>query len=157
MAFIDPEDLERQTYELKDSGERHTFQTGAVRESAAGIEGKGAYHLLPVHPIRRVAEIYRKGALKYADRNWEKGLPLSSFLNSAKGHLDQFVEGMEDEDHLHQCIWNLMGISHTMEMIRRGLLPEELNDLPSYGVDGVELYIRPGLTCSKWRKPGKGL
>jgi len=144
------------SFELKDSGERHTFPTGAVREAAQGIEGKGAYYLLPQHPLRRVAEIYRKGALKYQKRNWERGLPLSSFVDSGFRHFQQFLEGMEDEDHLHQAIWNLMGLSHTMEMIRRGLLPEELNDLPSYGINGTEIEVRPGVVCSKWREPGKG-
>ena len=86
-----------------------------------------------------------------------KGIPLSRFLDSAKRHLDQFVEGQEDEDHLHQCLWHLMGLSHTQEMIRRGILPEELNDLPSMGIDGEEIEVYPGCKCSKWRKPAKGL
>ena len=131
---------------LKDGGTRQTYATGAQKEDSSKTEGKGAYHLLPQHAIRRVAEIFRKGGIKYQPRNWEKGIPLSRLLDSAERHLGQFHEGMEDEDHLHQALWNLMALSHTMEMIRRGLLPEELNDLPSYGPPG-----EPG-----WRKPGKG-
>jgi hypothetical protein len=136
-------DKERQ-FGLQDGGTRKTYSTGAQKEDSSKTEGKGAYHLLPFHPIRRVAEIYRKGAMKYSPYNWQKGIPLSRFLDSAKRHLDQFCEGLIDEDHLHQSIWNLFAISHTMEMIERGLLPKELNDLPSYGPPGDQNYRDPG-------------
>lgn len=142
--------------ELRDGGTRETFSTGAQKEDKSKCAGKGAYHLLPQHPIRRVAEIYRKGAIKYAARNWEKGIPLSSILDSAERHLAQFHEGMEDEDHLHQAIWNLFAISHYLEMIRRGELPAEINDLPSYGTNGVATEVMPGIFCDKWREKGKG-
>jgi hypothetical protein len=66
------------------------------------------------------------------DRNWEQGIPLSRYLDSAKRHLDQYQEGMLDEDHLAQAAWNLLGLLHTEEMIRRGILPRDLSDLPSY-------------------------
>lgn len=118
-------------FQLKDSGSRQTYDTGAQKEDQ-NQEGKGRYDLLPVTAIRRVAEVYRKGAKKYADRNWERGIPLSRFLDSAKRHLDQFQEGMQDEDHLAQATWNLLGLLHTEEMIKRGLLPIELDDLPCY-------------------------
>lgn len=141
---------------LNDGGSRKTYNTGAQKEDDSKCEGKGAYHLLPQHPIRRVSEIYRKGAIKYAARNWEKGIPISRVLDSAQRHLAQFVEGMEDEDHLHQAIWNLFAISHYLEMIRRGILPAELNDLPSYGVNGIPVEVRPGYVVDKWRAKGEG-
>lgn len=118
--------------DLRDGGTRQTYSTGAQKEDSGKTEGKGRYDLLPVTAIRRIAEIYRKGAIKYADRNWEKGIPLSRFLDSAKRHLDQYQEGMQDEDHLAQAAWNLLGLLHTEEMIDRGILPEELDDLPNY-------------------------
>lgn len=144
------------TLTLQDGGSRKTYATGAQKEDDTKCEGKGAYHLLPQGPIRRVAEIYRKGAMKYSARNWEKGIPLSRLLDSAERHLAQFHEGMEDEDHIHQAIWNLIGISHTMDMIKRKQLPAELNDLPSYGENGTPVEVRPGLICDKWREKGKG-
>ena len=141
---------------LKDGGSRKTYSTGAQKEDSSKTEGKGAYHLLPTYPIRRLAEIYRKGAQKYSSRNWEKGIPLSRFLDSAKRHLDKYAEGMMDEEHDAQAFWNIAGLIHTAEMIRRGLLPAELDDLPSYGVDGVAVEVEKGVFCDKWRKQGKG-
>ena len=123
---------EHKNGDLRDGGSRKTYSTGAQKEDQSQTEGKGRYDLLPPTAIRRIAEIFRKGAIKYADRNWEKGLPLSRFLDSAKRHLDQYQEGMQDEDHLAQAAWNLLALLHTEEMIKRGILPKSLDDLPSY-------------------------
>lgn len=114
---------------LKDSGERQSFETGAVRDTQSG---KGRFDLLSPIVDKRLAIIMEKGALKYNPRNWEKGIPLSRFLDSAKRHLAQFIEGHVDEDHLGQAIWNLNGLMHTQELIKRGLLPSSLDDLPNY-------------------------
>lgn len=54
-------------------GEKKEFRTGAVREVP---KGKGRFDLLPPYPLMRLAKHYENGATKYAERNWEKGLPL---------------------------------------------------------------------------------
>ncbi len=69
---------------------------------------------------------YRKGAEKYAERNWEKGLPIHSFIDSAIRHLCKEIKGMTDEPHLIACMWNLMGAVWTMHH------HPELNDMPDY-------------------------
>jgi len=117
------------TFVTKDSGQRLDYATGARRDVTTG---KGRYDLLPVVAIRRLAQVYERGAAKYDARNWEKGIPLSRFIDSALRHLMQHLEGKRDEDHLGHAAFNVMGLIHTEEMIRRGLLPAELDDLPSY-------------------------
>lgn len=121
------EDLQK--FLLKDSGERQKFDTGAVRDTA---EGKGRYDLVSPIAIRRLAVVLEKGAKKYQSRNWEKGMPLGRFLDSAKRHIDQYLEGHRDEDHLGQAMFNIMGCIHVEEMINRGKLPKDLNDLPDF-------------------------
>jgi len=116
-------------FELKDSGKRQEFTTGAVRDTA---EGKGRYDLISPIATKRLAIVLEKGAKKYSSRNWEKGMNLARLIDSAKRHLDQFLEGNRDEDHAGQAMFNVMALIHTEEMIKRGLLPEELNDLPNY-------------------------
>lgn len=116
-------------YSMKDSGEREEFSTGAVRDTQ---NGKGRYDLLPVVALERVAKVYQRGAEKYDERNWMKGMPLSRFMDSALRHLMQYAEGRRDEDHLAQAAFNVLGLIHTEEMIRRDLLPARLEDLPSY-------------------------
>lgn len=96
--------------ELKDSGNRRTFDTGAVRDIQ---EGKGRYDLMPFEAIRRLAVHCEKGALKYGERNCEKGIPVSSLLDSALRHLCKFAEGQTDEDHLTAAFWNIAMIMYT--------------------------------------------
>ena len=71
-----------------------------------------------------------KGAAKYADRNWEKGMPLSVFLDSALRHTFKLLAGQTDEDHAAAALFNVSGFIWTQEQIANGRLPESLNDLP---------------------------
>lgn len=95
---------------IKDSGNRTEFGTGAVRDMH---EGKGRYDLLPMCVIDRLAKHYEAGALKYSDRNWEKGIPAHSFADSAMRHFCKYMDGQNDEDHLIAAIWNLCGLAWT--------------------------------------------
>ncbi len=121
--------LTQTKFEVKDSGKRQEFATGAVRDVQ---EGKGRYDLLPMHAIFRLSRIFEEGAKKYSDNNWRKGIPLSRFMDSALRHLCKFAEGHRDEDHAIQAAWNLMCLIETEKMIERGLLPSELSDLPTW-------------------------
>lgn len=112
---------------LKDSGERKQFSTGAVRD---GQKGKGAFQLVPNWVIWLVSRIYEDGAIKYAARNWEKGMPLSNYLKSAENHIAKLKAGMRDEPHASQAIWNLIGYIFTATLIKLGYRPKELNDMP---------------------------
>ena len=113
--------------ELKDSGERRTTMTGAVRDLATT---KGRFDLLPFFGLRLAALQMQRGGLKYDDRNWEKGMNLSWFADSASRHLGLFIAGFDDEPHLDAAIWNLLCLAEGQERIKRGLWPKELDDLP---------------------------
>lgn len=130
---------------LKDGGTRQTYGSGAQKEDSSKTAGKGAFHLVPFMPILRAAEIWRKGAIKYAARNWEKGIALSRFVDSGLRHFMQAgLEGKIDEDHIHQGLWNFMALSWTIDRINRGLLPATLNDLPGAGKEGQPGYRKDG-------------
>ncbi len=73
------------------------FSSGAIRDSK---QGKGRCDLLPASALLRLARHYESGAVKYGDRNWEKGIPISSFVDSGMRHLLKYMAGWEDEDHL---------------------------------------------------------
>lgn len=127
-------------YKLKDNGTEVQFTTGAKREGKAG---KGRFDLIPPIPLKRLAAIYEKGAAARGDRNWEKGLPMHSYLDSAFRHLVQYIQGMNDEDHLAQSAWNLFGAMHTEQMIEWGKLPKELDDMPDHTEPAKECPINP--------------
>lgn len=117
---------------FKDSGTRSEFGTGAVRDAQ---EGKGRMDLMPTRALFEVAKIFETGALKYAERNWEKGIPLSRFFDSGIRHAYKYLRGDRDEPHDAMAVWNLLCLIETRMRIEEGLLPESLNDLPFNPLD----------------------
>ena len=113
----------------KDSGQRREFPSGSVRDRA---KGKGRFDLIPPEPMFRLAGLYERGAEKYDARNWEKGQPLSSYLDSCERHLYMLKAGHADEDHAAAAVWNLFGYVTTLDRIERGLLPASLDDRPDW-------------------------
>jgi hypothetical protein len=112
---------------IKDSGTRSEFKTGAVRD---GQTGKGRMDLMPVRALLAVSKIMEDGAVKYDARNWEKGIPLSRYIDSGLRHQMKWLRGDRDERHLEMACWNLLCLLDTQERIADGILPHSLNDLP---------------------------
>jgi hypothetical protein len=110
-----------------DSGERQSFQTGAVRDTQTQ---KGRYDLLPPYAIERLAKHFENGAVKYQDRNWERGIPLMRYLDSALRHMFKLLDGQTDEDHAEAAMWNIACYIQTEKWIKEGILPKELDDRP---------------------------
>ena len=89
---------------IKDSGERTEFDTGAVRDMHTG---KGRMDLLPVSAIIELSKHCENGAIKYGERNVDKGIPQHSFIDSALRHLFKYLRGDQDENHLVAALWNV--------------------------------------------------
>lgn len=107
---------------IKDSGDRTAFSSGAVRDMH---QGKGRCDLLPPRALLRLARHFENGAIKYGDRNWEKGIPQHSFIDSAIRHTLKYMMGMRDEDHLIAAAWNLLCLAETEE------IHPEMMDIPN--------------------------
>lgn len=107
---------------IKDSGDRTRFESGAVRDMHTG---KGDMVSLPPAAILRLSKHYENGALKYGRWNYTKGIPVSSFLDSALRHLFKYLDGWDDEDHLSAAAFNVLG---AMEM---EATHKEMIDLPN--------------------------
>jgi hypothetical protein len=71
-----------------------------------------------------VSKHYEAGANKYAERNWEKGIPLHCYIDSGIRHYLKFLRGDSDEPHDRAFVWNMLGALWT-----HGNKPE-LIDLP---------------------------
>lgn len=112
------------TFDLKDSGERQEFDSGARRDTQ---DDKPRPDLVSPFALERLAWVYARGAEKYGEHNWTKGIPYSRYLASAERHLLQFKQGDVDEDHLAQTVWNLVAILHHQEVG-----PAGLDDLPKW-------------------------
>jgi hypothetical protein len=120
--------------EIRDSGARRRFVSGAVRDVRIG---KGRFDLLPMFALTRLAGLLEKGCEKYGARNWEKGMGQTTFLDSALRHLAQHMIGLQDEDHLAAAAFNVMAALDQDERICRGLLPLALDDRPRHGIRRV--------------------
>ena len=114
---------------MHDSGERQEFATGAVRDTA---DNKPRLELISPFAEERLGDWLRLGAEKYENRNWEKGMPFGRVVASIKRHVMEYQQGDRTEDHLAAVMCNAMFLIHYEEMIGRGTLPKELDDLPSW-------------------------
>ena len=145
---------------IKDSGERREFDTGAVRDIQ---DGKGRCDLMPLdvvgeiylHKTDRlgvtdvllnihiftntgdhdrleqvlecfllldkpfgdanwstmfleVSKHFEEGAKKYGEHNWQKGIPVKCYIDSAVRHYLKWLRGDTDEPHDRAFVWNIM-------------------------------------------------
>jgi len=88
------------------------FETGAVRSRDADDT---RYDLITPIGLRRLAETYAEGALKYGENNWLAGIPSSDLFNHAVRHLYLWLAGDTSEDHLAHAAWNIFAIMHFEE------------------------------------------
>ena len=113
---------------FKDSGKRYRYGTGAIRESTTG---RGRYDMMLTRGITRVALRYEMGGIKYGNSdNFLQGIPLRRFVDSALHHINQGLQGLEDEDHWGAAAWNILALMETQERIKEGMLSKELDNLP---------------------------
>lgn len=107
---------------IKDSGDRTEFSTGAVRDMHTG---KGRMDLVPVTAIIELSKHCENGALKYGERNVDKGIPQHSLIDSGLRHLFKYLRGDKDENHLVAALWNIAWA------VEQEVNKPELNDLPN--------------------------
>lgn len=144
--------------EIKDSGNRTEFKTGAVRDiqddkgrcdlipfDAAGLcfggeagnvlenigkfmeSGEKCYLVTAIkafcainnwtmtEAMLEVSMHYKQGAEKYGERNWEKGIPMHSYIDSGVRHFLKHIDGQTDERHDRAFVWNMIGAIWTMD------------------------------------------
>lgn len=123
---------------MNDSGNRTEFANGMVREVNPE---KPAFHLMmplgvPYDEqfLTRIAKHMQKGALKYADRNWEKGISLEVLERaraSAMRHMIQWMSDETDEDHAAAVFFNLMQAEYVKYKLKeQEIESQRLSDRP---------------------------
>ena len=61
------------------------------------------------------AKHFEEGAKKYGENNWQKGIPVHSYIDSAVRHLLKFNAGITDEPHGRAFVWNILCAIWTVE------------------------------------------
>lgn len=107
---------------ILDSGERTIFDNGFMRDMH---DGKGRMDLLPWTAIMELSKHCEEGALKYGERNIDKGAPQHSLLDSAMRHLAKYMEGWDDENHLRAALWNVAWA------LQQEVLRPDMQDIPN--------------------------
>ena len=98
---------------------------GNTEQLIGAIRNFTANHCTDIYTaFLEVAKQYEDGAKKYADRNWEKGIPVHVFIDSGVRHYLKYLRGDTDEPHDRAFIWNMLGAIWTHEN------KPELIDLP---------------------------
>jgi Domain of unknown function (DUF5664) len=130
--------------EKSSSAEYHASASGAVRE-ALGIPYT---RHIPLEAVAAAAASLEYGAKKYADRNWEKGLPWQQMIDSLKRHIEDFERGHdyddgEDGSDLHQVCMIMASAMMLTASVIRGIGVDDR--LPA--VDQNALTAKQ---CAKW-------
>lgn len=117
------------------------FKTGAVRGSN---KGRGRYDLIYPGVLERLAKRLEFGLMPkpsgdpgYPERNWETGIPDSSWVDSLLHHIKDYLEGERTEDHLGAILFNTQGLIYNEDQIRAGRLDKSLHDLPARSYDST--------------------
>ena len=58
---------------------------------------------------------YEAGCKKYGVNNWKKGIPVSSYIDSAVRHLLKHIRDDQDERHDRAFCWNIVCAIWTVE------------------------------------------
>ena len=72
--------------------------------------------------LLEVAKHFEEGAKKYGDNNWQKGIPVRCYIDSAVRHYLKYLRGDKDEPHDRAFCWNILCAIWTCKHI------PELND-----------------------------
>ena len=68
-----------------------------------------------IDAIIEVSKHFEEGAKKYGENNWQKGIPESSYIDSAVRHYLKWLRGDDDERHDRAFVWNIMCLIWTHE------------------------------------------
>lgn len=76
---------------------------------------KVRYDLIPADALHALAEVYTAGAVKYAERNWEKGMSWSRCFGSLMRHAWAFWRGETHDSetgchHMAMAAWNCFAL-----------------------------------------------
>lgn len=121
-------------------------ETGAARE-ALGIP---YFRQLPLEALAAGAASLEYGAMKYANRNWEKGLPWQQMIDSLKRHIDDFERGHDydngaDGSNLHQVCMIMASAMMLSASVIRGIGTDDR--LPKVSDNALTAK-----ECAKWVK-----
>lgn len=86
--------------QFKDTGDTNCLYS-ALRHFTSAFDGLADMLL-------EVSKHFEEGAIKYGENNWQKGLPVKCYIDSAVRHYLKWLRADDDENHARAFVWNLM-------------------------------------------------
>lgn len=65
--------------------------------------------------LLEVSKHFEEGAKKYGEHNWQKGIPVKCYIDSAVRHYLKWLRGDKDEPHDRAFVWNILCCIWTCE------------------------------------------
>ncbi len=88
-----------------------------------------------------VSKHFEEGAKKYGENNWQKGIPVHCYIDSAVRHYLKFLRGDQDEPHDRAFCWNIMcaiwTCKHKPELNEYSRTRDPKADIPKRDYDPV--------------------
>lgn len=127
---------------MKDSTSLKSInENGTVHRGLRYNAGKLRYDLFEPYAMEQLAKVFSRGAQKYADRNWEKGMAWSTMIASLERHKEAWKQG-EDNDietgmpHMAHVAWNALALVSYYKLYPQGDdRPHRYLNTPRIGLD----------------------
>lgn len=58
--------------------------------------------------LLEVSKHFEEGCKKYGENNWQKGIPVHCYIDSAVRHYLKYLRGDTDEEHSRAFVWNIL-------------------------------------------------
>ena len=105
--------------------------------------------------LLEVAKHFEEGAKKYGENNWQKGLPVQCYIDSAVRHYLKWLRDDRDEPHDRAFVWNLMCCIWEVDFSPRAkekntdavLIGEHLSNSSFHEVDPRRFYVCNRESC----------
>jgi len=111
--------------------------------SDPAVKGDGdklRFDLVPIEAMEEVAKVYTVGAVKYEDRNWEKGMKWSRMYAAMERHAKAFWRGETYDPetgihHMAHAAWNCLALIHYT------MFKPEFDDRPVHAIPVIKLKL----------------
>jgi hypothetical protein len=105
VAYLYPDNQMNILHEIKSFQKTNntTYLYGALCKFA-----DEAYNRNATTMFLEVAKHFEEGAKKYGENNWQKGIPVKCYIDSAVRHYLKYLRGDKDEPHDRAFVWNIL-------------------------------------------------
>lgn len=85
-------------------------ETGKIMHLYDALDASLSRSFFETYPnmFLEVARQFEDGAKKYGDSNWQKGIPVRCYIDSATRHYLKHLRGDQDEPHDRAFVWNIL-------------------------------------------------